>query len=393
MKRPNKIVLGKLIKDKKVLIRIAAGVIVLMVGLFAKNTWMDVQASKSFYGTLEVEESSVCAKTAGVIKTLEAAEGDSVKAGDAIGQIDAYDDALRLEQSKLVLDSAENDLAAMDEGARQEEIAIQQATIKQLRAQYAQSKGQATKMESLIRQAKANMNSAESLLKQKEEAYTDAKALFDAGAVSEESLTNAKTLMDTATNALEGSKAALSGAEADLSSIRSQADALNYQVQAAESKLEMLKNGATDRSIQTGKYNIDKSKLGVDLATSALEKTMITSMVSGRIQSLNYHVGEYVVPGSIIATIADDTQQTVKIHVPEKFLPALKVGQKLEVLSTVGSEKAEGIIVHISDKAIYTPLNIVTVKDREKLVFEVKLKIEKPNGLIKAGSLVEVRLP
>lgn len=373
-------------------IKIVLALVLIGATLFGQGLFKDRNADRLFYGTLEAEEYQVCAQIAGMIQGIQVKEGESIMPNQVLGLIESSDEATRLEQSKVGLEASKNDLLALDEGARKEEIEIQKSTIEQLEAQRKQVQSSLKKMKSIIEQNQALVKNAILTADQKKESYEDSKALFESGAFSQEALTNAKTAYETAENAALVAQAALSAAQADLQGVGAQERATAEQVKAANAKLAMLVEGATERTLKTSQYNVDQKALNLALAQSTYNKTQIVSLVKGTVQSINFKTGEYVMPGTPVLNILDDSNQTVKIYVPEKALSKIKLGMEVSLKSTVGSIEGTGKISSISNKALYTPMNIVTVKDREKLVFEVKVTLNKAVPEFKPGTLIEVSL-
>ncbi len=374
-------------KVKIILVVVLIGALLIGQGLFNNK-----DANRIYYGTLEGEEYQVCAQMAGIIQSIKVNEGDLISVNQLLGTLDYSDEATRLEQSKIGLEASKNDLMALDEGARKEEIEIQNSTIAQLQAQRTQVQSNLKKAKSLVSQNELLVKNALLAMDQKSESFEDSKALYESGALSQEALTNAKTAYETAQNAANVAQAALNAAQADVQGVGAQERAVLAQIQSAQSRLEMLEAGATERALKTGQYNVDQKALNLALAQSTYQKTQIVSLVKGKVQSINYKTGEYVTPGTPVINLIDETDQTIKIYVPEKILPRLKTGMEVTIKSTVGTVEGKGIVTFISDKALYTPMNIVTVKDREKLVFEVKVTLKKAIPELKPGTLVEVQL-
>ena len=64
-------------------------------------------------------------------------------------------------------------------------------------------------------------------------------------------------------------------------------------------------------------------------------------------------------------------------------------------LPELGDRKFEGIIVKINDEAEFTPKNVQTRTERERLVFGVKISFKETNAdeILKPGMTIEVQLP
>lgn len=228
--------------------------IVVLIGalFFGQGLFKNKDANRIYYGTLEAEEYQVCAQMSGILQSIKVNEGDLVDVNQLLGMIDYSDEVTRLEQSKIGLEASKNDLMALDEGARKEEIEIQKSTIAQLQAQRNQVQSNLKKAKSLVAQNESLLKNALLAMDQKSESYEDSKALFESGALSQEALTNAKTAYETAQNATNVAQSALTAAQADWQGVGAQERAVTAQIQAAQSKLDMLETGATERALKTG---------------------------------------------------------------------------------------------------------------------------------------------
>jgi len=243
----------------------------------------------------------------------------------------------------------------------------------------------------LAGQAEQNLKSAREDYSLKKDRYDDIKVLFENGAVSQQDFRNAEYAMNTAAYAAESAGYALDSARAQLSIAEAQLEGAKSQLAASEEKLAMLINGATERTINASEYGVEQAEKGLELARLALDKGRVTASRSGIIETVNFSEGEYVNVGSPLMTMTSQSGLWVKIYVPERVLPDLKVGKPVNIRCDYLKDKEiKGEIVYISPEAEFTPVSIVTKEDRMKLVFAVKVKIlDNPDG-IKPGMLLDV---
>jgi HlyD family secretion protein len=332
-----------------------------------------------FYGTVEAEQISVSSEIQGKIKEIKVEEGLKLNKGDLVALIAVDENAIKLKQSEISVKAAENELGKVEEGAREEDKKAQEALVNQAKALVKQG-------EIGVSQALNNLNSAKINYDYKEKLYNDAKELYESNADTKYGVDNAKNQLDMATTTLHNAESAVAIAKAQLESFKAQHE-------AAKQKLNILVNGATNRVKDTAKIGIDQAKTGYDLAKVALNKGNVMVEKAGVVETVNFNVGEYVTPGSPIATLVDLDNLWMKIYVPEKLLPMVKLNQEVALKSDFLKDKAiKGRIVYISSEAEFTPVNIVTKEDREKLVFAVKIKIIDNIDAIKPGMLLDVSI-
>ncbi|HQL35856.1 MAG TPA: HlyD family efflux transporter periplasmic adaptor subunit [Bacillota bacterium] len=344
-----------------------------------------------FYGTAEGEQIDISAEINGKIKEIRVQEGQMVEAGSLLAVIDAPENLIKAEQSEISVESAENELKKLEEGNREEEINIQRALVEQAEAAMRQAENAVKQGAALAGQAEQNLKSAREDYSLKKDRYDDIKVLFENGAVSQQDFRNAEYAMNTAAYAAESAGYALDSARAQLSIAEAQLEGAKSQLAASEEKLAMLINGATERTINASEYGVEQAEKGLELARLALDKGRVTASRSGIIETVNFSEGEYVNVGSPLMTMTSQSGLWVKIYVPERVLPDLKVGKPVNIRCDYLKDKEiKGEIVYISPEAEFTPVSIVTKEDRMKLVFAVKVKIlDNPDG-IKPGMLLDV---
>ncbi|MDF2892776.1 MAG: transporter [Clostridia bacterium] len=364
------------------------------------------QDNGTFYGTVEMEQIDISAETAGVVKEIMVSEGEQINKNTILAVLNTPEGTIRTEQAELGVQAASNERQSVYEGAREEEIAAQKATVKQMEAQTRGASSTVKQVQEAInqgtaalKQAEINTSTAKETFTFKKKNYDDALTLFSSGSISKQDLDTAEYNMNIAKNAYENSIKAIEGAKAQLSSSKmqlevqkAQAESLKQQLEAAEQKLSMVINGALETSKNAAELGVKQAETNYELSKLALEKRDIKSEIEGVIHTINYSVGEYVLQGSHIATVTNPKNLWVKIYVPEKLLPQLKLQQEVEMKSDFVEGEIKGVITNISPEAEYTPMNIVTKDDRERLVYAIKVKIIDNAEKLKAGMLLDVKL-
>jgi len=132
-----------------------------------------------------------------------------------------------------------------------------------------------------------------------------------------------------------------------------------------------------------------------DTATR-LKWCTITSPIDGKVLSSYHEPGEWLAPGMKVLTVANVRDIWAYIYVAQPMLAKLSTGMKLTgYLPELGDRKFEGVIVKINDEAEFTPKNVQTRTERERLVFGVKLSFVDANAdeVLKPGMTIEVQLP
>ena len=128
------------------------------------------------------------------------------------------------------------------------------------------------------------------------------------------------------------------------------------------------------------------------LLTKKIHDGVILSPLSGVVSNRYYEAGEAVPPLHPVVEITHVARLDVKIYVPEELLPSVKVGQSATVFVDGLDRTLTGRVVWISPKAEFSPKTILTPETRTSLVYAVKVTVENPDGVLKHGMPVEVRL-
>jgi len=335
--------------------------------------------SNVYYGTAEADQVDISAEVAGRLKEIRVAEGQAVTAGMVIAVIDTPENAIKAEQSATTVKSAENELAKVNEGSRQEEIKAQQAVVQQAAAAVSQA-------DSAARQAAASLQSAQTAYDYQKKQYNDMQTLFQDSVVSKQDLDRAKNALDNAGFALTSAQLAKTAAGQQVSGAKA-------ALAAAQQRLALLQNGATETAKTGAQYGVTQAEQGLNLARLLLDKANLISLQDGRIESVNFSVGEYVTPGSAVITLIDPADLWLRVYVPEKVLPLIQVGQEVTLsCDFLPGEVIKGQISSIATEAEFTPMNIVTKKDRMKQVYAVKIRITDHLEEIRPGMLLDVDL-
>lgn len=288
-------------------------------------------------GTIETTRADITPKVGGYLSNLSIKAGDTIKAGDLVTSISRPDLEAQALRDEAALIKAQVQLKDLEKGSRSQER----------------------------QEADANLASAQSVYSKAKADLDRYTSLYAGGAVSAQQLEAIRSACDVALNALT----------------------------AAQSRQSLAEEGYRPDTIEAQRLEVSRSKAILDAARSALADTQITSPLSGLIVGKNFENGEYVNPGSPIATVADLTDCWVKIYVSSSQLGLISIGQGAAVkIDTYPGRIFSGQIKEISQNAEFTPRQSITQRERANLVFAVKVKVDNPDNLLKPGMPADVIL-
>jgi len=131
----------------------------------------------------------------------------------------------------------------------------------------------------------------------------------------------------------------------------------------------------------------------VDLIDAQIAKLTIYAPIDGTILTRNVEPGEFVQPGAVALSMANISEMTITVYVPEDRLGEISLGQN----ATVKTDSATGVsptfsavVINISNQAEFTPRNVQTVEGRSSTVYAVKLKVSNATSELKIGMPADV---
>lgn len=167
---------------------------------------------------------------------------------------------------------------------------------------------------------------------------------------------------------------------------KSQLQALKDQLSALLSTLGKSTNSISD--------NVKSIEIERDQIELQIEKSSVTSPLSGTILVKYAEPGEYAVPGKPLIKIANLNDIYLRSYFTASQLADLKIGQEVTVIADFGGDEQyeyPGTITWIAEESEFTPKTIQTKDSRANLVYAVKVAV-KNDGRLKLGQYGEVRL-
>lgn len=172
-------------------------------------------------------------------------------------------------------------------------------------------------------------------------------------------------------------------AEIDNELFKKQVDIAEKEVEIYEKQLEN-KKGTVDEEI--ARAELEKAKTQKELADINLSYTKLNSPVKGIVSNIYLEEGEIAQAGSPVVSIVNPENIYLNIYLSQQNLQDINVGSRMRVFVDAYPNKVfAGKVVDISDEAEFTPENVQTSEERTKLVFEVKIRVEKEDYQLLPG--------
>ena len=187
-------------------------------------------------------------------------------------------------------------------------------------------------------------------------------------------------------------------AEDDIKYARGQVVIAQQRYDAAYTRLLSLQTGTDSPAVISAKNALDQAHAAVeqaqanlDLLDAQIAKLDIYAVMDGVILSRNVEPGEFVQPGAVALTMADLTNLTITVYVPEDRYGQISLGQTAEVrVDSFPGLTFTATVVHIADQAEFTPRNVQTLEGRSSTFYAINLQVSDPDGKLKIGMPADV---
>ena len=383
-------------------------------------------ASITGSGTIEAEIVAITSEVGGRITAFHADEGDEVKQGDVLVELDPATLGAQRDQQQAALVAARANLANVSAPPRPEAVAAAEADVQQaqaardgaytvwqkaqavvadpleLNAQVDATRGIIAMLEKQVEAAQAALKMAEI---QRDEAARNQS--------NDEGVTQSQAAVKQAEAAKVGvaiTQAELDGARKQLAlliALRDKPLALISQantsymayvqataaVTAAQTRLASAKAGAMPEDVAIAEAQVKQAEAALALANVQLGKLTLTAPRGGVITERPLNVGELAAPGAILLNLGDLDRVTLTVFIPETQIGRVKPGQAARVsVDAYPGETFEGTVTFIRPEAEFTPKNVQTQEERVNLVFAVKVGLDNPDHRLKPGMPADVEI-
>jgi len=184
----------------------------------------------------------------------------------------------------------------------------------------------------------------------------------------------------------------------DVKYARGQVLVAQQRYDAAYARLLTLQTGDQSPAVISAAKALDQAKSALAQAEASLalmdaqiSKLSIYAPMDGIILTRNVEPGEFVQPGAVAMTMADLSDLTITVYIPEDRYGEISLGQTAEVkVDSFPDMTFTAAVTHIADQAEFTPRNVQTVEGRSATLYAIKLSVQDPEGKLKIGMPADV---
>lgn len=362
-------------------------------------------------GTVETVETDASFQIPGKIRRLRIDEGDNVKLGQLIAELDetdlqkqklAAEHAWKAAQSQIPQLQSRIELSQAQNAAR---VSQAQGVVAESRARLADLRSGSRPQEVAqardeVHVAAREVDAARDNLQFAEKEAGRAERLYRADAMPGEQRDRAANTRDVAEARYRQATQRLSQARERLSLVREgprvgDIEAAQERVSQAESALQLARSGGLETQTLALQRRTLTEQMRQAAATLAyteaqLQHTRLRSPVSGRVLVKAKEQGEVVSPGTTVVTLGDLEHVYLRAYIGETDLGKVKLDQMVDVTTDSYPDHVyRGRIYYISSQAEFTPKNLQTKDDRVKLVYRIKVALDNPDQELKAGMIAD----
>lgn len=285
-------------------------------------------------GTLEWDRIVVPAPAAEKIVRIDVREGQRVKAGDVLLQLEAARTQSQLQAAQAQTEQSREALAELKAGPRGERIA----------------------------QARANLSAAQAQA-------VDARAYY---------------------NRLQPLGRQRLVAAADVDRARAAAGNAEAQVRAAQQALLELERGTRAEQIAQGEAAAQAAAAQAAVQQVTLQKLSLSAPRDAQVDSLPYRLGDQAPVGAPLVVLLAGDAPYARIYVPEPLRASIKVGDGVRV-HVDGSDKTyAGTVRMVRSDPSFTPYYALTGQDAARLSYLAEVQLGADARELPAGLPVQV---
>ena len=321
--------------------RAVAVILVLAIGGGAAYWFTRAHApanALTIYGNIDIRQVQAAFDDNGRILDLQVQEGDRVKKGQLLAELDPvrFQDAVAKSQGQVA--AQEQVLARLLAGSRPEEIA----------------------------EARAETAAAQATLSNAEITWQRQQALAEQQYIPKQSLDNAAAALKTARANLD---------------------------HAGQALILAIK-GPRKEDIAAARHTLEADRAALSLAQRELVDSKLYAPAEGVVQDRILEPGDMANPQTPVFTLALDNPVWVRAYLPEKSLGQVRPGMKAWIESdSFPGQRFPGWVGFISPTAEFTPKTVETTELRTELVYRVRVYACNPEHRLRLGMPVSVEIP
>jgi HlyD family secretion protein len=141
-----------------------------------------------------------------------------------------------------------------------------------------------------------------------------------------------------------------------------------------------------ERNVDLAEASVKSGHAALDMANIVLGYTVLRAPFAGVVLVRQAELGESVVPGTPVVTLADLDHVWLRAYINEPDIGKVRLGQRVTVTTDSYPDKTyRGRISFIASQAEFTPKSVETHAERVTLVYRLKIDLENPTHELVPG--------
>lgn len=343
------------------------------------------------FGVVEIQEVRLGSKVGGRVAEVLAQEGERAEPYQPLVRFDVPELRTQKEQWEARLEAAAAEYKRALAGPRQEEKAAARALAAAAEAWYLRMKEGWREEEK--QEARSQLETARAELKQTLEDFERVAGLYRQRSV-------ARAEYEAALSARDRAQGRASAAQARYDLIRSgnrKEDLAKARAEWEKAKADhaLLEAGTRPEDVALARARVDEIKARLAEVKVALDEAVVKAPdYPVLIEVVSVRKGDLVPPNQPVVRVLSAQDLWVKVYVPETELGKVRLKQAVEVrIDSYPSKRFKGTVVQVATISEFTPRNVQSADERRHQVFGVKVRVDDPQGIFKAGMAAEVFVP
>jgi HlyD family secretion protein len=318
--------------------------VVALAALGAGGWWWHRHAQRPpdhtlvLHGNVDIRQVEVAFNASGRIARILVQEGDRVKAGQLLAELDLTQLLNAVDQAQAQVGAQQQVVARLKAGSRPEEI----------------------------RQARANADAARVDARNAESTYRRQQDLVARHFAAQQQADDARAAAESAAARLK----------------------------AAEEALRLVVLGPREEDVAAAVATLHADQAALAIARRNLEDGSLYAPSDGVIENRVLQPGDMASPQKTVFTLALTQPLWVRAYVPEPDLGKLRIGEVAEVTTdSYPGKRYRAWVGFISPTAEFTPKSVETSEVRTALVYQVRVFVCAPHDELRLGMPATVEVP
>jgi HlyD family secretion protein len=282
---------------------------------------------------------------AGDVVAVLVEEGDVVREGDPLIQLDTDDLGRAVTRAEISLRQAQLRLEQLEDPPDEVDVEIARAAVSDAAAAYQQAQMNLTMTEHGISVG----DNVRATRFARDETYRIYQDLMNE--CQDKDDPDIAAAHNAYLDALGAYNRAVEGAELQLTTAKNQVTSAYHALEQANNSLGKLLDGADEEDIEAARLDVEAATLALDEVNSQLEEATLVAPFDGTVATVDVEVGDEVVPGQqivvVLATL--DQLQARTTDLTELDVARVEVGQSATVtVDALPDQEFSGVVQEIA---------------------------------------------